>query len=120
MTTDYMAQSGVSEIRNMLAELRHRYVYIRVMGDADPQPYKGFISAIGEATVEIIDTSDPVPAIEATALTGAEEAQPAMRERTLLRIDHILSATEVTIAPAEEDPAAASDVEPAAEPAEVS
>lgn len=96
--TDYFAQRGVSEIKHALEALRGRHVYLKVSGDTDPTPYQGFVSEIGEATVEITNVSDPEPGVSATRLREEVPPTPAMQERSRVRLDHIISITEVTIA----------------------
>lgn len=98
MPTDHFAVTGVSEIRKELAGLRGRHVYLKVSGDTDPTPYQGCVSEVGDATVVISDISEPVEGVAATRLREEVPATPAMRERSRVRIDHIISVTEVTVA----------------------
>jgi hypothetical protein len=97
--TDHYTQRAVVEIRHALEELHGKHVYLKAIGDTDPQPYQGFVESIGEATVVLVDTHEATEERPATTLSDAEPATPAMRERTRLRLDQILSVTEVSIAP---------------------
>jgi hypothetical protein len=102
--TSHFEQRGVAEIRDDLVALRGRHVYLKVEGDTDPTPYQGFVFEVGEATVVIVDVTESEPARSDTRLREAEPAVPAMRQRSRIRIDHIVSVTEETIAREEDMP----------------
>jgi hypothetical protein len=97
LPTDHYAMAGVSEMHRELESLLGSHVYLKVAGDTDPTPYQGAVTALGEATVEITQITEEIPGVRATRLQDPEPPIPPMRERTRVRLDHIISVTEVNV-----------------------
>lgn len=89
--TSHFEQHGVAEIRDELVALRGHHVYLKLSGDADPLPYQGLVTEVDAATTVIVNEPEP------------ELGQSAIRERSRVRIDHILSVSEVAVVRDEPD-----------------